>query len=159
VTGERAGDGGSERIALAGTIDADGFRLFHSGTPGRFFDGFGAIRVRVEGDRVRCRIDTGRAQSNISDNVHGGFIMACVDQVMFCAMIAIDRLPSGGAVTVECGTRFVGPAKAGLPLDMLVEVVGETGRMLFLRGLIEQAGVTVGSFDGTLRKIHATPPA
>lgn len=159
MTGKQAGDGVGESIMLAGDVDAEGFRTFRSGTPGRFFDGFGAIRVRAEGDRVRCRIETGRAQSNISDNVHGGFIMACVDQVLFCAMIAIDRLPAGGAVTLQCGTQFVGAAKAGRPLDMLVEVVGETGRMLFLRGLIEQDGVTVGSFDGTLRKVRWAAPA
>lgn len=155
MTGERTGDGGHESIAFPDAIDTEGYRAFRSGTPGRFADGFGAIRVRVEGERVRCRIETGRAQSNISGNVHGGFIMACVDQVMFCALIARDRLPDGGAVTLQASTNFIGAATAGAALDLLVEIVGETGRLIFLRGTIEQAGVVIGSFDGTLRKMRA----
>lgn len=163
MAGERAGDGGAESIALPDAVDAEGFRAFRSGTPGRFADGFGSIRVRVEGVRVRCRIETGRAQSNISGNVHGGFIMACVDQVMFCALIALDRLPDGGAVTLQASTNFIGAAAAGMPLDLLVETIGETGRLMFLRGTImqggEQADAVIGSFDGTLRKMRAATPA
>ena len=150
---KRAGDGPDERLTLADGVDAEGFRVFLPATAGRFLDSLGTIRVRAEPEgKVRCRVKTGRPQSNISDNVHGGFILAFVDQVMFCALLAVDRLPRGGAVTLQAGMNFIGAAKAGLPIDAVVEVVGETGRMLFLRGLIEQAGVTVGAFDGTLRK-------
>jgi acyl-coenzyme A thioesterase PaaI-like protein len=154
MTDIKAGDGAVESIALAGMVDEDGFRAFHSGTPGRFFDGFGPIGVRVEGDRVRCRIATGHGQSNIAGNVHGGFIMACVDQVMFCALIAIGRLPAGGAVTLQAATHFIGAAQAGAPIDLIVEILSETGRMLFVRGTIEQADALIGSFDGTLRKVR-----
>ncbi|HEX8447763.1 MAG TPA: PaaI family thioesterase [Sphingomonas sp.] len=157
----QAGDGpvmgGDELLVLDAAVDDEGFRLFRPAAQGRFLDSFGAIRVRVEGDRVRCRVATGRPQSNISDNVHGGFLMAFVDQVMFCALLAVDRLPRGGAVTLQAGVTFIGPARAGSPVDALVEVVGETGRMLFLRGMIEQDGVTVTSFDGTLRKVKVVP--
>ncbi len=149
--GENAGI--VERLALDEVVDVDGFRAFLPVAAGRFLDSFGTIRVRAEGGSVRCRVETGRAQSNVSDNVHGGFILGYVDQVMFCALLAQDRLPRGGAVTLRAGMDFIGAAKAGLPIDAVVEIIGETGRMIFLRGLIEQAGVTIGSFEGTLRKV------
>lgn len=147
-----AGDG--ERLLLGDRVDGDGYREFRPQAPGRFLDSFGTIRVRAEGDRVRCRVETGRGQSNISDDVHGGFMMAFVDQALFCGPPAVDRLPRGGAVTVQAGVSFVAPARAGLPMDAVIEIVGETGRMMFLRGLIEQDGRTVASFDGTLRKVQ-----
>ncbi|MFD1950009.1 PaaI family thioesterase [Sphingomonas arantia] len=156
TAGDGAGEGGGaqvERLVLADDVDSDGFRVFLPIAAGRFLDSFGTIRVRVEGPVVRCRVETGRAQSNVSDNVHGGFILAFVDQVMFCALLAQERLPRGGAVTLQAGMNFIGAAKAGLPIDAVVEITGETGRMLFLRGLIEQDGATIGSFDGTLRKV------
>jgi acyl-coenzyme A thioesterase PaaI-like protein len=156
AAGDGAGDGTGgavERLALDAIVDTDGFRAFLPVAAGRFLDSFGTIRVRAEGGCVRCRVETGRAQSNVSDNVHGGFILGYVDQVMFCALLALERLPRGGAVTLQAGMNFIGAAKAGLPVDAVVEIVGETGRMIFLRGVIEQGGAVIGSFDGTLRKV------
>jgi hypothetical protein len=41
----------------------------------------------------------------------------------------------------------------GEPLEARIELLRETGRMLFLRGLIVQDSAgTVASFSGTLRK-------
>jgi acyl-coenzyme A thioesterase PaaI-like protein len=119
---------------------------------GTFFDIFGASRVRVEApDRARLRIDARRGHQNIVGTVHGGFLMALADQALFICPTALGHNVLGG-VTVDTSCQFIGAGKIDAPLDAVVEVLRETGRMLFARGLIEQDGAVVMSFTGTLRK-------
>jgi uncharacterized protein (TIGR00369 family) len=119
---------------------------------GTFFDIFGASRVRVEApDRARLRIDAHRGHQNIVGTVHGGFLMALADQALFICPTALGHNVLGG-VTVDTSCQFISAATIDAPLDAVVEVLRETGRMLFARGLIEQNGVIVMSFTGTLRK-------
>ena len=67
-------------------------------------------------------------------------------------------LQAGGAVTLDLSAQFIGGAQIGVPVEAHVELLRETNRMLFLRGLIVQQGEpTIASFTGTLRK--STPPA
>jgi acyl-coenzyme A thioesterase PaaI-like protein len=119
---------------------------------GTFFDIFGASRVRVEApDRARLRIDTHRGHQNIVGTVHGGFLMALADQALFIGPTALGFNVLGG-VTVDTSCQFLAAGRLDAPLDAVVEVLKETGRMLFARGLIEQDGGPVMSFTGTLRK-------
>jgi acyl-coenzyme A thioesterase PaaI-like protein len=101
---------------------------------------------------VRVRVDIGQPEANIADNIHGGFILAYIDQAPFCAAFLLDRLPAGGAVTLAASAAFIAPGRTDMPLDALVEIIGETGRMLFVRGMMEQEGRNVASFEATLRK-------
>jgi acyl-coenzyme A thioesterase PaaI-like protein len=55
-------------------------------------------------------------------------------------------------VTVDASCQFLDTGKIGVPLDVTTEVLKETGRMVFLRGLVEQEGATIFAFSGTLRK-------
>ncbi|PZU08713.1 PaaI family thioesterase [Sphingomonas sp.] len=119
---------------------------------GTFFDIFGESRVRAEAaDRARLRIDTHRGHQNIVGTVHGGFLMALADQALFICPTALGHDVLGG-VTVDASCQFIGAGRIGTPLDAVVEVLRETGRMLFARGLIEQEGTVVMAFTGTLRK-------
>jgi acyl-coenzyme A thioesterase PaaI-like protein len=65
------------------------------------------------------------------------------------------------AVTLELSTQFVGAGKVDRPLDAVVELVRETGRMMFLRGMVVQEDDTVASFSGIVRKARRkmSPPA
>ena len=143
-----------------GPADADGFQTWALPERGRFLDIYGTIRCRVEPDgRARCRVETGRAQSNGLGAIHGGFLLAFVDQALFCGPLMSGRLSLPGAVTLSVSTQFIAPGRAGEPLDALTETVGETGRLLFLRGLMVQGDTIVASFEGTLRKLTAHRPA
>ena len=94
----------------------------------------------------------GRRHTNISGHVHGGFMLAFVDQAIFCGPFLCGRMPPGGSVTLSASTTFIAPALPDVALDAVVDIAGESGRMMFLRGLMEQDGRTVAQFDATLRK-------
>jgi len=118
---------------------------------GRFQDLIGAVYFRARADgTMECRSATGRQHSNMQDMLHGGYIMAFVDQVLFA--IAAPRLAGLRAVTVTCTTDFLGAGKPGDDLFATGEVTRETGKMLFIRGMVEQGG-PVASFSAVLRKV------
>ena len=56
------------------------------------------------------------------------------------------------SVTVDLQTQFIGAGDAERPLDSVVEVLRETRRLAFLRGLVVQDDDLVASFAGTVRK-------
>ncbi len=137
--------------------DEEGFCLWRPATGG-FIDIYGPVRVRTEGPATaRCRVETGPARANIIGAIHGGFILAYVDQAVFCGPFLLGRLSRGGAVTLSANVTFIAPGTIDRPLDAVVEIVGESGRMMFLRGLMEQDGRTVASFEATLRKLSEAP--
>ena len=44
-----------------------------------------------------------------------------------------------------------------MPLDAEVELLRETGRLIFLQGKVVQDGETVAAFSGALRKFSRKP--
>ncbi len=118
----------------------------------RFSDLIGHYYFRDVDGRVECRMDTGMQHANGFGYLHGGFLMAFIDQVLFA--VARPRLAFGGAVTMTCNTEFLGSAVPGTPLDGTGEILRETGKMLFIRGLLTQGGSNVCGFSGTLRKVQ-----
>lgn len=104
---------------------------------------------------VVVRTTPGRLQGNLSDNVHGGAILTQVDIAMFVCARLNGSLRQGPGVTLDLNTHFVGAGRIGLPMDAEVEIIKETGRMLFLRGLVKQHGMTICAFTGTIRKMGA----
>ncbi len=133
--------------------DAEGFHHVFFEGPG--FNGiFGEILCRPEGENLtRLRIATGPARANPLGAVHGGFLMGFLDQAVFVGPVTTGRIPFGSAVTLNLSTQFVGAGRADMPLDCMVEIVSETGRLLFLRGQMEQEGRTVLTYQATLRKL------
>ena len=119
----------------------------------RFNAAIGTLLVRAEGEgRARCRMFPDVAHSNLSDAVHGGAIATLIDMAMYAGghMAGVSDV---GAVTLDLGIQFVGAAALGEPLDATVELLRETGRLAFMRGLVEQDGRIVASWSGTLRKV------
>lgn len=90
--------------------------------------------------------------SNFSDNVHGGIVMGFIDVSLFAAARLFGTVDVGTAVTVDLSVQFIGAGKIGVPLDAEVELLRETGRLLFLRGLVLQDEGKVAAFSGTIRK-------
>ena len=105
--------------------------------------------------RARVRMLPERRHSNLGDNVHGAVTLALVDVGLFAASHQFGSLDAGHSVTLDLSTQFVGAGRVGEPLDAIVELVRETGRLIFLRGLVVQGESDrhiVLTFAGTIRK-------
>ena len=116
--------------------------------------GLGPMIIRREGARsARVRLlDLERRHSNMHGNVHGGVTLAFVDVAMFATMFSVLGAQVSGSLTLDLHNQFIGAGQIGEPLDVLCEVMRETGRLVFLRGSVEQGDRLVSSFLGTLRK-------
>ena len=115
------------------------------------------LHVRVEGDVARVRMLPQRQHSNMRDHVHGGALLGFMDVALFASARGFGVLGAGGAVTLDLSAQFIGGGTIGAPLEARIELLRETGRLIFLRGLIVQDDVpTIASFTATLRK--STPP-
>ena len=122
--------------------------------PTRFNAFIEPLHVRVEDGIARVRMLPRHEHSNMREHVHGGALLGFMDVALFAASRGFGVLSAGGAVTLDLSAQFIGGGRIGLALEARVELLRETGRMLFLRGLIVQEGQpTIASFTGTLRKM------
>jgi uncharacterized protein (TIGR00369 family) len=112
----------------------------------------GEMIVRVEGDKCRLRMFPERRHTNLQDMIHGAITLSLIDVSLFAAMRTLTGGDAGPAVTLELSTQFIGAGKPDQPLDAVVEVLRETGRMLFLRGEVVQDDHLVAGFSGLIRK-------
>lgn len=105
--------------------------------------------------RARVRMLPTRKHSNLGDNVHGAVTLGLVDVALFAAADSFGSMKAGYSVTLDLSSQFVGAGRIDEPLDAVVELVRETGRLIFLRGLVAQGADDsniVLSFAGTIRK-------
>jgi len=117
------------------------------------YNGFlGPIHVRPEGDIVRVRMTPEVRHSNLREQVHGGALLGFIDVSLFAAARGFGVLSAGPAATIDLSVQFVAGGTVGEPLEARIELLRETGRILFLRGLIVQSHGNVASFGGTIRK-------
>jgi len=120
--------------------------------PDRYNSTIGKLLVRAEGPgRARCRMFPEMLQSNLGDAVHGGAILTFVDMALFAG----GRLAGtdiAHAVTLDLSCQFLAPGRLGTPLDTSVELLRETRRLAFMRGLVKQEETVIASWSGTLRK-------
>jgi uncharacterized protein (TIGR00369 family) len=115
---------------------------------------FGRMAVRRDADgRGRLRMFPERRNTNLYDNLHGGVLLALADVALFAAAYIQQRAGTGGAVTLDLTMQFLGSGKPGIPCDAVGEVLKETGRLVFGRGVVEQGGETIAAYSGTLRKL------
>ncbi|WP_239805665.1 PaaI family thioesterase [Croceicoccus hydrothermalis] len=133
--------------------DADGWMEWLVGRSDEYNQAvLGPMHARREGERVRVRMIPQNSHLNLNRLIHGGIILGFADVAIFAgASTMLDKQFLGGA-TVELNTQFVGPGDGNKPLDAVVEVVRETGRMVFVRGLMVQDDATIASFSGIMRK-------
>jgi acyl-coenzyme A thioesterase PaaI-like protein len=104
---------------------------------------------------ARVRMHPVRKHSNLGNNVHGAVTLALVDVALFAASHQFGSLNAGFSVTLDLSSQFVGAGRVDEPMDAVVELVRETGRLVFLRGLVVQGADDshiVLSFAGTIRK-------
>jgi acyl-coenzyme A thioesterase PaaI-like protein len=121
----------------------------------RRFNGqvLGKMIVRKESDTTaRLRMFPGIKHSNLANNVHGGVTLAFIDVSLFGASRMFGLIEAGTAVTLDLSTQFIGAGAIDIPLEAQVELIKETGRLLFLRGLVLQGDNRIAAFAGTIRK-------
>jgi uncharacterized protein (TIGR00369 family) len=113
----------------------------------------GKMLVRSEGDgKARLRMFPGHVHSNLSNAIHGGVTLGFIDVAMFGASRMFGLIEAGTAVTLDLSVQFIGAGVVGEPLDAEVELLKETGRLLFMRGLVLQGENRIAAFSGTIRK-------
>jgi len=140
--------------------DLPGWKRWRFSDPTRFHAFIEPLHVRIEGEIARVRMLPRPDHANMRDNVHGGALLGFMDLALFAAARGFGVIGAGGAVTLDLSAQFIGGATIGAPLEARIELLRETGRLLFLRGLVVQDGApTVASFSATVRKSGPPPGA
>lgn len=113
----------------------------------------GKMLVRSEGDgKARLRMFPEHRHSNLGNAVHGGTTLGFIDVAMFGASRMFGLINAGTSVTLDLSVQFIGAGRIGEPMEAEVELLKETGRLLFLRGLVVQDADKIAGFSGTIRK-------
>jgi uncharacterized protein (TIGR00369 family) len=113
----------------------------------------GKMLVRPDGEgRARLRMFPTIRHSNLGNNLHGGTTLGFIDVALFGAARTFGLIEAGTAVTLDLSVQFLGAGAVDIPLDAEVELLRETKRLLFLRGLVVQGDNRIAAFAGTIRK-------
>jgi uncharacterized protein (TIGR00369 family) len=114
---------------------------------------FPRLIVRAEPDgKARLRAFPEHRHTNLSNNLHGGTVMALIDIALFACSRMLGIIEAGTSVTLDLNVQFIGAGKAGVPCDAVTERLKETRRLVFLRGIVEQEGEIIAAYSGTIRK-------
>lgn len=144
-----------------GVVRADGWTDWNLKDGTRFNGFIEPLRVRRDAPTpdgrpsARVRMHPTHKHSNLGGAVHGAVTLALIDVALFAAAHQFGALNAGFSVTLDLSTQFVGGGRIDEPMDAVVELVRETGRLVFLRGMVVQgAGDAhiVAAFSGTIRK-------
>ena len=112
------------------------------------------VITRVDADgKARLRMFPERKHMNLQGVIHGAVTLSLIDIALFVTMHRIGTGNTGPSVTLELSTQFVGGGDGSRPLDAVTEIVRETGKLVFVRGIVVQEEDTVASFSGIVRKM------
>lgn len=113
----------------------------------------GPMLVRPEeGNTARVRMFPQVHHSNARGSIHGGVTMALIDIALFATLATLVGGDAPRSMTLDLNTQFVGAGQLGSPIDAVSEVLRETGRLVFLRGKVEQDGALIAAYSATIRK-------
>ncbi len=132
--------------------DHPGWMTWELADATRFNSLFGPFLLKVEEGIARVRMTPAHIHSNLSGRMHGGALLGFIDIALFAASRGFGLIAAGTAVTVDLSTQFLGGAVIGTPVEARVELLRQTRRLLFLRGLVVQDDENIVSFAATIRK-------
>ena len=137
--------------------DHPGWDDWHLSDPERFnHAALGRLLVRKDSEtQATVRMFPEYRHGNMLNMVHGGATLGFIDVALFGAARYFGLGDSSAALTLDMSTQFIGAGKVDEPLDAEVELMRETGRLLFLRGKVVQGDHLVTSFTATVRKASA----
>ncbi len=116
------------------------------------------IARRDEGGKARLRMVPERRHQNLQGMIHGAVTLALIDISLFTTMHFVGSGNAGPSVTLELSTQFVGGGDPARPLDAVTEIIRETGKLVFIRGTVDQGEDRVAAFSGIIRKMGQRAP-
>ena len=120
---------------------------------------FRKLIVRTDPDgKARLRMFPEHHHTNLKGNLHGGTVLSLIDVGLFACSRMLGIVEAGTAVTLDLNTQFIGGGRGDVPCDAVTEVLKETRRLVFLRGVVEQEGELIAAFSGTIRKPSGPRP-
>lgn len=125
---------------------------WHCKDKSRFNGPFGDLLTRRQDNIAIVRLQPHLGLGNVAGRVHGGAVMTFIDMAMFIGARALGVPLEPGGLTVDLNVQFIDGADLERPLDALIQVSRETGRLVFMRGTLEQGGDMISTFLGILRK-------
>lgn len=111
----------------------------------------GPFYCQPEGDSVLCGFLPEAKNRNGGGSVHGGALMTFADYALFIIGGGMDTSVHGVTMTMNC--EFVGAGEPGRMLTARGEVVRAGGSVVFVRGMIDDAGRNVLAFSGTIKRL------
>lgn len=102
--------------------------------------------------RARVVIATTAEHQNRLNALHGGFLAGFADHAYFAALAALGQPEQVAGVTTDLTMQYFAAGKVGPDLEAEVEILRETGRMIFMRLLLLQDGAPICSSSATIRK-------
>ncbi len=135
-----------------------GFHTWDLKEPGLYNDLLGPLYIRrLDSGLAQMRMVPGRQHGNLDNAVHGGTILGFIDIALFGGAHLYGLNIAGNSSTIELQTQFIGGGIVGEALDCDVELLRETRRLIFLRGIVHQRDGShlVASFSGIIRKPSA----
>lgn len=146
----------------------DGWIAWNLKDATRFNAAIEPLQVRRDADTIdgrptaRLRMLPRRRHSNLGNAVHGAITLGLVDIALFASCHQFGVLNVGPSVTLNLDTQFIGAGRIDEPLDAVTELLRETGRLVFLRGMVVQGEGDrhiVATYAGTIRKASPAPIA
>lgn len=122
---------------------------FHWEPVDDFEEHVGPFYCKPEGDGVLCGFIPDAKNRNGGGNVHGGALMTFADYALFMIGGGMETSVHGVTMTMNCD--FVGAAEPGRLLTARGEVVRAGGSVVFVRGIIDDAGRNVLAFSATIK--------
>ena len=114
---------------------------------------YGLVRVLQKGPgRARVKITPDPHLNSSTGAIHGGAIAGYVDIAIFAGSVGSGVAMPDGAGTVELSVHYLTQAFLGQPLEAEVEVLRDGGRLVFVRGTIEQGEALIASYTALIRK-------
>lgn len=122
--------------------------------PGTFLDSaIGPSYSRSDAvGKATVMLESRSSHANRLGVLHGGFLACFADHAYFAGLAAMGRPEQAAAVTVDLSMQYCGAGKIGPHLRAEVELLRETGRLMFLRMTIYQDESLIAASTATVRK-------
>ena len=122
-----------------------------SNTFNQYFSGSEYRRTGKNTIEIKFAIQ--ESSSNSMGFIHGAYLSAAAEMVLALPLWVKGSIDYGRAVTVDLDLKYMTNSQAARGLEAEVELLHETGKLGFLRGLLKQGEMELLSFQATVRKV------
>lgn len=135
-----------------------GWRLLHP-PAGRGYDSRlpPLLIRRGKPGEAEARIETGAAGANSAGGLHGGFLASIAEVTLFLPLFLHGRVSSIGAATIDLSVQYLTAGTVDAPVEAHIQLLQETGRLGFVRGMLSQREKPICAYSGTVRKFAIAP--